>query len=325
MSTSIKKFKENCEIINLVDSSILHKEFREFRDNIEFDFEKFRKFNPKPPDYLSVSFGDGPLTFENVYVLLSVHLGEVKGEFKMVIYFKSAQTTQHSKLISPLESSLLSSWDKKLQGYVIDWQIELLSDLIKRGFKDLIEKIDYLIDPLIKKRLFDLEQKNERLQSEIEVLSGRLSDLNKSMGYRGSSYAKLKKENESLGILFSSETRTAIEKFRDKFDIELHVDQITFPKREETYNERHLGQGRIYKTTSSVRNYSYSNYLSIYQGELILITEVYDYYESGPCDTPGSVFSRNICHVHNGQCFKETFLDSEIITSLPKISLKDIK
>ena len=125
--------------------------------------------------------------------------------------------------------------------------------------------------------------------------------------------------NCACALLFSEE------KFRDKFDIELHVDQITFPKREETYNERHLGQGRIYKTTSSVRNYSYSNYLSIYQGKLILITEVYNYYESGPCDTPGSVFSRNICHVHNGQCFKETFLDSEIITSLPKISLKDIK
>ena len=325
MSTSMRKFKENCEIINLVDSSILHKEFREFRDSIERRFKNNSNFNPKDPSCLSIAYYDGPLTFENEYVLVSVHLGEFNDEFKMVIDFKPTQTSQNSKFISPLESSLLSGWDKKLKGYVIEGQIELLSDLIKRGYKLLMESIEDLKDPLVEKRLSELENENERLNSVIEKQSTSLTELDSRLNMENSWSSDLSKKIESLETLFMGEIRIIVENFNQRFDIESHVKQIPFPNREETYNERHLGQGIIYKTTSSVRNYSFLNYLSIYQGELILVTEVYDWHESGPCDTPGSVFSRYICHIHDGQCFTKTFLDSEIITSLPKIPLKDIK
>ncbi|MDA0363736.1 MAG: hypothetical protein O3B20_01395 [Bacteroidetes bacterium] len=325
MSTSMRKFKENCEIINLVDSSILHKEFREFRDSIERRFKNNSNFNPKDPSCLSIAYYDGPLTFKNEYVLVSVHLGEFNDEFKMVIDFKPTQTSQNSKFISPLESSLLSGWDKKLKGYVIDDQIELLSDFIKEGFKRLMEIIEDLKNPLVEKRLSELEKENERLNSVTQKQINSISELDRSLKIRNSFNTDLRIEIETLKTLFMGEIRIIVENFNKRFDIESHVNQIPFPNREETYNERHLGQGKIYKTTSSVRNYSFLNYLSIYQGELILVTEVYNWHESGPCDTPGSVFSRYICHIHDGQCFTETFLDSEIITSLPKIPLKDIK
>lgn len=324
MSTSMRKFKVNCEIINLVDSLILEKEFRQFRDYIEHNFIKSSNFNPKDPSCLSIAYYDGPLTFENEYVLVSVHLGEFNDEFKMVIDFKPTQTSQNSKFISPLESSLLSGWDKKLKSYVIDGQIELLSDLIKGGFKRLMEFIEDLKDPLVEKRLSELEKENERLNSVTQKQSIRLTELDSRLNMENSWRSNLSKKNETLETLFMGEIKTIVENFKERFDIESHVNQIPFPNREETYNERHLGQGIIYKTTSSVRNYSFSNYLSIYQGELILVTEVYDWHESGPCDTPGSVFSRYICHIHDGQCFTETFFDTEIITSLPKIALKKI-
>lgn len=325
MSTSMRKFKENCKIINLVNSSILEKEFRQFRDYIEHKFIEFSNFNPKDPKCLSIAYYDGPLTFENEYVLVSVHLGEFNDEFKMVIDFKPTQTFQNSNFVSPLESSLLSGWDKKLKGYVIDGQIELLSDLIKVGYKFLMESIEDLKDPLVEKRLSELENENERLNSVIQKQSTSLTELDSRLNMEKSWSSDLSKKIESLETLLMGEIRIIVENFNQRFDIESHVNQIPFPKREETYNERHWGQGIIYKTTSSVRNYSFSNYLSVYRGELILVTEVYDWHESGPCDTPGSVFSRFICHIHDGQCFNETFLDSEIITSLPKIPLKDIK
>lgn len=308
MSTSIRKFKENCEMINLVDSSILHKEFREFRDYIERYFKNNSNFNPKEPDCLSVSFYDGPLTFENSHVLLSVHLGEFNDEFKIVIDFKSPQ---NSKLITPLESSLLSGWDKKLHGYVIDGQIELLSDLIKRGFKRLTEIIEDLKNPLVEKRLSELEKENERLNSVTQKQSNSISELDRSLKIKNSFNTDLRNKIETLESLFMGEIITIVENFNKRFDIESHVNQIRFPKKKETagveWNSHILNQ------------------LSVYKGEVILISEVYDYHDRGPCDTPSSVFSRYICHVHDGQCFKETFLDSEIIASLPKISLKDIR
>jgi hypothetical protein len=325
MSTSMRKFKVNCEIINLIDSLILTKEFRQFRDYIENKFIKSSNFNPKDPSCLSIAYYDGPLAFENKYVLVSVHLGEFNDEFKMVIDFKPTQTFQNSNFISPLESSLLSGWDKKLKGYVIDGQIELLSDLIKGGFKRLMEFIEDLKDPLVEKRISELEKENERLNSVTQKQSIRLTELDSSLNIEKSWRSNLSKKNETLETLFMGEIKAIVENFNERFDIESHVNQIPFPNSEETYHERHLGQGIIYKTIRSVRNDGFSNYLSIYQGELILVTEVYDWYESGPCDVPQSVFSRYICHIHDGQCFTETFLDSEIITSLPKIPLKKIK
>ena len=310
MSTSMRKFKENCEIINLVDSSILHKEFREFRDSIERRFKNNSNFNPKDPSCLSIAYYDGPLTFENEYVLVSVHLGEFNDEFKMVIDFKPTQTSQNSKFISPLESSLLSGWDKKLHGYVIDDQIELLSDFIKEGFKRLMEIIEDLKNPLVEKRLSELEKENERLNSVTQKQINSISELDRSLKIRNSFNTDLRIEIETLKTLFMGEIRIIVENFNKRFDIESHVKQIPFPKKKETAGVRW--------------NSHILNQLSVYKGEVILISEVYDDHDRGPCDTPGSVLSRYICHIHDGQCFNETFLDSEIITSLPKIPLKDI-
>ena len=310
MSTSMRKFKENCEIINLVHSSILNKEFRQFRDYIEHNFINSSNFNPKDPSCLSIAYYDGPLTFENEYVLVSVHLGEFNDEFRMVINFKPTQTFQNSKFISPLKSSLLSGWDKKLKGYVIDGQIELLSDLIKGGYKFLMERIEDLKDPLVERRLSELENENERLNSLIQKQSTSLTELDSRLNMKNSWNSDLSKKIESLETLFSGEIKTIVENFNRRFNIESHVDQISFPEKEVT--------ARV-EWNSHIKKQ-----LSVYQGKLILISEVYDYHDRGPCDTPSSVFNRYICHVHDGQGFNEIFFDSEVITNLPKFPLNNL-
>jgi hypothetical protein len=343
MNSELKIFLNDCEELRAIDPSHLGHLFSNFRKDIRNQVNKefVRKLHgyefdnhPDPEsDIFCFDESDDCISFYNSVIRLRLFLGITNPEIYLT--GKPISDGMQKKWFSDSERrfEIHSNWVKVLSdfGEISKSQLDRIAKIIKTSYSKLVvsvsegkvESMRIRISTLDDERMSLLKEKDQ-MTNELKKTELELAKAKSVEAYDKGIREELSSKLDRLGSIHSEIVEQELEKITRGLPIADLIAKIDFPERHESYSYTAYPGNYTHKEVAHVRNYSKDHFFTFFQGELIMMSQIFNWHAKGPCDTPGSVLSHNLFFkLIDGNTWEAIELSSDVVSVLYFKSLKE--
>ena len=343
MNKKTKNFHNDCDDLRAIDPSFLGHIFSNFRESIreQVNNEFVRKWQndmlqqqlDPELDIFYFNEYDDCISFYNSVIRLNLFFG--MGNTKIYLTGESISDSMLKKWYPDSEKrfEIDSNWVKKLVDYgeISKFQLDRIAKIIQTSYKKLLISVSEgkvksmitRISTLDDERMNLLKERNQ-MTDELKKANQELAKARSGEAYYKERGVELSTQLEVLGSIHSAIVEHELEKITRGLPIADLIAKIDFPERHESYSYTAYPGNYSHKEVAHVSNYSKDHFLTFFQGELIMMSQIFDWHAKGPCDTPGSVLSDNLYFkLINGNAFEAIKLSSDVVSVLHFKSLKE--
>lgn len=341
MKTEI--FRNDCDELLNFDPSYLGNIFSNFRKNIreqvdkEFvrkrhDYEFENQLDPELDIFYYEEYDDC-ISFFNSVIRVNLFIGTLN--YNIYLTGKPISESMVKKWLPDSEKrfDVNSHWVKKLFDYgeISKFQLDRIAKIIQTSYRMLVVRVREGKVMSMKARLSTLDDERMNLLSERNQMTDELKKSNQELAKAKSTEAyfkgrivELSSKLEILGSMHRASVEHELEKVTRGLPIADLIAKIDFPERHESYSYTSYPGNYTHKEVAHVMNDSIHHFLTFFQGECIMNSQIFDWHEKGPCDTPGSVLSDNLYfRLVNGNAFEAIKLSSDVVSVLHFKSLEE--
>lgn len=341
MKTEI--FRNDCDELLNFDPSYLGNIFSNFRKNLreqvdrEFvrkrhDYEFENQLDPELDIFYYEEYDDC-ISFFNSVIRVNLFIGTLN--YNIYLTGKPISESMVKKWLPDSEKrfDVNSHWVKKLFDYgeISKFQLDRIAEIIQTSYRKLVvsvsegkvESMRIRISTLDDERMSLLKEKDQ-MTNELKKTELELAKAKSVEAYYKGLREELSSKLDRLGSIHSAIVEHELEKITRGLPIADLIAKIDFPERHESYSYTAYPGNYTHKEVAHVRNYSKDHFLTFFQGELIMMSQIFDWHAKGPCDTPGSVLSHNLFFkLIDGNTWEAIELSSDVVSVLYFKSLEE--
>lgn len=330
-------FTNDCNEVSDLDPVFLDKLIRNFESDVmnqigekfvsENRFSIFNDDIKQKNEEFTIFQWDDCILIKNSKIQIKLFSGKANDySFFLIIEPVGRSSNNEDFPLKNQKFQLISNWVDELLNFVDipKEQLHFIQKVLSKCFEQLVVSVQVGKFDVLKNGLMHLKQLNTSLSIEKSKMLVENEVIRKELN-KEKDYSRYLKERldlverkfkawEALNRVYMEQE---IRRLIKNIDVLTLISGIDFPKSQENYRYSRYPGNYSHTEVTSIRNNSIRHFLSYFQGDVILNSQVYDWHLSGPCDTPGEVLSHNYYFrlVHKKE-FQALDLNEDVVTFL---------